>query len=175
MGQFGLQIERNAENNLKIFNGNSSGNPETDNWFNVRPALLSEAVNDESETAGIKTYKYPDLPGVSGYYHQFIKDGKLFRQTMYPMPVDWNSLKSFLNDLPGAEIVSLSSEGLLFVRLNGVDFVGRLDAEVNPADSTHPATGRIQLIGLGDSNADGRADYKDVYPKGEWQILYLLN
>ncbi len=169
---FDLQVQRDAENNLKIVLKNAS---ETDSWFNVRPALLSEAVNDSAETVGIKVYQSADLPGVNRYYHQFIKDGQLYRQDMHAMPANWSKLKSLLSSLPGVEAVSIANDGLIFVRLNGTDFFGRVDARVNPVDIQQLIRDEAYLFDRKDVNGDGRDDYQIIYPAGVWQRLYLLN
>ncbi len=174
LDQFNLKVERDAENNLQIFQRNSSGDLETDNWFNVRPGLLSEPVNDDAETIGVENYEYPDLPGVFGYYYQFIKEDQLYRQYMHAMPADWSSLKGDLNSLPGAETVSISVDGEIFVRLDGTDYFGRMDAKVNPVETSQALLSKTVLIDMGDINGDGHVDYKVVFPNGESQILYLL-
>jgi hypothetical protein len=170
--KFDLKIQADAENNLKIVLRNVFL---TDGWFNVRPSLLSEPVNDDAETAGIKTYEYPDLPSVFGYSHQFIKDGQLYRQLMHAMPVDWSNLRILLNSFPGAEAVSIGADGLIFVRINGTEHFGCVDARVNPVEINQVLLDVAYLFNREDVNGDGRDDYQIIYPSGVWQRLYLLN
>lgn len=172
--QFGLEIERDADNNLSVFQHKNSDNLDTDIRYNVRPAFITEQVDDGSEKTGLYEYEFSDLPNVTGYYHQFVENEQLYRQYMYSTPVNWNSLKNHLNNFSGIEVVSMNINGEVYVRLDGVDYNGRMGAKVNLVDKNQPLLDETYLINMNDTNGDGKDDFKVVYPNGEWQMLYLL-
>ncbi len=116
-------------------------------------------IKADAETAGIKTYEYPDLPGVFGYSHQFIKDGQLYRQLMHAMPADWSNLKILLNSFPGAEAVSIGADGLIFARINSTEHFGCVDSRVNPVEINQVLLDVAYLFNREDVNGDGRDDY----------------
>jgi len=136
-------------------------------WYAVRPAFNSDPTGTQSVQA-LTSSLTNKPPNTVLYEHNFVLNGSVYRQILYPTPADWERLKGYLKSFGQ---VTMDSEGQITVNINNTIFKAIPDYLVSPSDNR---LGQVELMAIGDKNGDQIADYKIIYPNGDTQILYLL-
>ena len=95
------------------------------------------------------------------------------QQSLHPVPADWLSLKTELQNISGGGQVSINEVGVITVNIAGATIQVIADYTVTAAQAGDNS-GELEIIEVGDVNADGIADYRMTLPDGRTQLLYQL-
>jgi len=136
-------------------------------WYAVRPSYESQPIAGQSAQSISSTAANKPINTVL-FEHNFLLNGSIYKQTLYPTPADWERLKSYLKSFGQ---VYLDLTGQITLTINGITYHAISDYRVEPSNQR---LGQVELIPKSDLNGDKVNDYQIVYPNGDMQILYML-
>ena len=166
------QLVAGAGFNLEYF---SSGTfevivPGSNNSFVVRAALNSSLLVGNVAT-GVSQESHPLISNVPLFVHIYEDDSQIRKQTLYPSPQDWATMKNLIASVSGVESVILGVDGIISILLDGQTYRVVMAYEVSSGGPSRPSA---SIEPVADANGDGVSDFVIVYPNGNQQLMYLI-
>lgn len=176
----GLQLHYDERANMQVYNPSVTVIGDRDvqavtgeggeYYYSARPDVLSLPAH-RSRTPGLVEYPLAGLGSPTGLSLVFEEGGELREQDLVPASPDWFSLKDALLAIDGISAVSIDTQGILSVTLDGQTLKARLEYVVFIGRET--ARDNILIRDVGDKTGNGRTDYEIVYTNGDVQYLYV--
>lgn len=149
------------------------GNTDNGQRFQARPDVVATVVSNDRQP-GIDL-RARDVPANTVQAVMIFEDenGVMKQQSLHPVPADWLSLKTELQNISEGGQVSIDEVGVITVNIAGATIQVIADYTVTAAQAGDNS-GELEIIEVGDVNADGIADYRMTLPDGRTQLLYQL-
>lgn len=166
----GLTVKYDDRANLHV---EVPGNTDNGQRFQARPDVVATVVSNDRQP-GIDL-RARDVPANTVQAVMIFEDenGVMKQQSLHPVPADWLSLKTELQNISGGGQVSIDEVGVITVNIAGATIQVIADYTVTAAQAGDNS-GELEIIEVGDVNADGITDYRMTLPDGRTQLLYQL-
>ncbi|MDF1623584.1 MAG: hypothetical protein P1V33_08960 [Pseudohongiella nitratireducens] len=168
--EIGLTVTFDSRANLHVAMPGSTDNGER---FQARPDVVTTVAGEGAEP-GIELITR-ELPVNTVHAVMIFADdsGVMKQQALHPVPADWFALKNALHGISGNNQASINETGVITVNVGGVPVRAMADYTVTAA-SADGAPGDLNIVEVGDVNADGAVDFQVTYADGRTQLLYQL-